>query len=347
MSDRPTFSLVSDWATLADLDHITFRIYAIICTNAEFGRNGLTTHNLHVTASWVVDATSHWEKPLGTSTVRKHMQKLVKAGVLVRVNNPNEGMGTIYSIVTDPGEEYEGPVNGFSHARQISRRKDTKSVYRRIPLDGAIPGPKEKPKTIEEEDVTAATPFDDVATPEAAEQFFENADIQANLFDDSEIPPQELEFGFEEPKEKNPGLTPQAAEFAAELEAITGRHSEEKLHLMTGVCRRIAIAVTPALERGWDPRNLAKRLSSELNPKIHSPEKLLMTKVADLGDPPLNGNDGKVRVNGQVVDLSSVDLGFGHDDDSGPEIIKTSPAPQQRRESTGERLARLARKSRH
>ncbi|QJD53752.1 hypothetical protein SEA_KELA_182 [Streptomyces phage Kela] len=263
MSDRPTFSLTDDWVTLADLDHLTFRIYSILRTNAEFGRNGVVNHTLHVTASWVVDCTRHWKKPLAMSTVRKHMQKLVDAGVLRRVNDPKEGLGTIYEFVADPGEDYPHPVNGFEHAKRISRSRGTTSVYRRIRTDDST-----APSTSRRSSrpvVQAVEAFD--AEPVAEEQEFDLS-------------------GLDGIGQEGPALTESQQEFAEELEQATGVSTTPHLRLMAGACRRIADAYGPALESGWIPRDLARRLAAELNPKVRMPEKLLVSKAEDIGKPP-------------------------------------------------------------
>ena len=263
MSDRPTFSLTDDWVTLADLDHLTFRIYSILRTNAEFGRNGVVNHTLHVTASWVVDCTRHWKKPLAMSTVRKHMQKLVDAGVLRRVNDPKEGLGTIYEFVADPGEDYPHPVNGFEHAKRISRSRGTTSVYRRIRTDDST-----APSTSRRSSrpvVQAVEAFN--AEPVAEEQEFDLS-------------------GLDGIGQEGPALTESQQEFAEELEQATGVSTTPHLRLMAGACRRIADAYGPALESGWIPRDLARRLAAELNPKVRMPEKLLVSKAEDIGKPP-------------------------------------------------------------
>lgn len=270
MADRPTFSLTDDWVVLADLDHLTFRIYCILRTNAEFGRNGVVNHTVHVTASWVVDCTKHWEKPLAMSTVRKHMQKLVEAGVLDRVNDPSGGVGVIYQFVADPGEGYAHPVNGFEHAKRISRGRGTTSTYRRIPLDDGslrVAQPEQKRKgrgTSELED-----------------------ELEAVLHAHSEE--EDLEFdtsGFDAPQPTDDGLTAKEREFAAELEEATGRNATPRLRLLAGQCERVAKAAGPALERGWEPAALARRLASELNQKINSPQQFLVKKLDEVGKPP-------------------------------------------------------------
>jgi hypothetical protein len=263
MSDRPTFSLTDDWVTLADLDHLTFRIYSILRTNAEFGRNGVVSHTVHVTASWVVDCTRHWEKPLAMSTVRKHMQKLVDAGVLRRVNDPKEGLGTIYEFVADPGEDYPHPVNGFEHAKRISRSRGTTSVYRRIRTD-------------------------DSTAPSASRRSSRPV-VQAVEAFDAEPVTEEQEFdlsGLDGIGQEGPALTESQREFAEELEQATGVSTTPHLRLMAGACRRIAETYGPALESGWIPRDLARRLAAELNPKVRMPEKLLVSKAEDIGKPP-------------------------------------------------------------
>lgn len=320
MSDRPTFSLTDDWVTLADLDHLTFRIYCILRTNAEFGRGGVVNHTMHVTASWVVDSTSHWEKPLAMSTVRKHMQKLVEAGVLIRVNSPGEGVGVIYQFVADPGEKYEHPVNGFEHAKRISRGRGTTSVYRRIPLN--------------DENFTRSMRSGKAST---TADFADELDSAMGQYVAEEEPEFDLSGLDSAPTATidpfDPDLTMAQQEFAIELEAITSNSSEEHLRLMTGQCVRIAKAVQPALERGWEPRMLAKRLAGELNPKIHSPEALLKRKAGDLGAPPVKpeqAGEDMLFIKGRLVDVSDYDPGFGY----GP-APRPDAAPENPPEPTG------------
>lgn len=341
MSDRPTFSLTDDWVVLADLDHLTFRIYCILRTNAEFGRGGIVNHTVHVTASWVVDSTSHWEKPLAMSTVRKHMQKLVEAGVLIRVNSPGEGVGVIYQFVSDPGEEYAHPVNGFEHAKRISRGRGTTSTYRRIPLN--------------DENFTRSTKSRKVAI---APDFADDLDSAMGQYVAKEEPEFDLS-GLDSvsvtPHADPPGsdLTISQQEFATELEALTSNNRDEHLRLMAGQCARIAEAVHPALERGWEPGALAKRLAAELNPKIHSPESLLKKKAADLGAPPVKpeqAGEDMLFIKGRLVDVSDYDPGFGYGSAPKPDVLEIpglEPVAQPEvplRETKEERLANLARK---
>ncbi len=48
----------------------------------------------------------------------------------------------------------------------------------------------------------------------------------------------------------------------------------------------MAKAAGPALERGWEPAVLARRLASELNQKINSPQQFLVKKLDEVGRPP-------------------------------------------------------------
>lgn len=86
--------------------------------------------------------------------------------------------------------------------------------------------------------------------------------------------------------QEGPALTESQQEFAEELEQATGVSTTPHLRLMAGACRRIADAYGPALESGWIPRDLARRLAAELNPKVRMPEKLLVSKAEDIGKPP-------------------------------------------------------------
>ena len=175
--------------------------------------------------------------------------------------------------------------------------------------------------------------------------------VQAVEAFDAEPVAEEQEFdlsGLDGISQEGPALTESQQEFAEELEALTSQNSEEHLRMTTGSCRRVAEAMRPVLAKGWKPKVLAGRLAAELNPKVHTPERLLISKASDFGAPPPEADpkSGKTMIKGKLVDLGSYDMGFGYGAPA-PEPAPAQPnvPPAQTDEGTRERLARLARKS--
>jgi hypothetical protein len=331
MSDSRHFTVVDDWVMLnPDVTATEYRVYSIIKGNLKHGYGGIPEAGFRATAAWVAQVSGGI---VAVSTAHKAMQGLAKKGVLRRLNNPQSGEGADFEFVIEPDETYEGARSVMARAAEVSQTTSRRVAFVTIPL---MRRPK-KPKAAD-----AAPPF--VLVMDETEE--------ASPVVEPEEPPVEEEPEFDMSGLNGGGQqnrpTQAMIEFASELEAITSQQSEVKLRLMTGSCRRVAEAVRPALERGWAPAMLAKRLAVELNPKIHSPEKLLITKARDLGDPPpvVDRRDGKVLVKGRAVDLGQYDLGFGHAASGAQQPTASFVAEKslQGEESKEERLKRIARK---
>ena len=134
-------------------------------------------------------------------------------------------------------------------------------------------------------------------------------------------------------------------EFADELERITGSNPEEHLRLMRGSCLRVARAVRPALAAGWKPGELARRMAAELNPRIHSPEKLLLRKADDVGRPPSQvrkSREPEIPDYDPAYDFSHLDIKNDQapEREAGSELLLGEAA----QETKEQRLARIARK---
>jgi len=340
MSGKPTFHMGRDWVALLELGPAARTVLDLMHCNALFGRGGIVTHTVHVTSAWFTEMTAHWQKPMSGATARRGMNELIERGVLVRLNDPNDGAGFVVRFVPDPDPEYTGPVNGFEHAKKVSSKCGLKAIYERRDASGLLPTESRSPSKS-----SSAGGGGDLAKELEQDSW---ADIEPEPDVEPDPPQEETEFDLSgldrlgEPSPEKP--TGPMAEFAAELESATSQKSEEKLRLMTGACRRIAVAVGPALERGWGARELAIRLAAELNPKIHSPEKLLLRKIEDLGDPPVRvaRTKDEVIIGGKAVDLGSYDMGFGHDAAPAPVGKKESPPDGETKEDRLRRIARMA-----
>lgn len=346
MSGKPTFHMSQDWVALIDLGPAARTVLGLLHCNALFGRNGLVTHTVHVTSSWFTEMTAHWKKPLSAPTARRGMNELIEKGVLTRLNKPNDGAGFIVSFVLEPGPDYEGPVNGFEHAKSVSKRCGTKALYERRDEKGELPPvqPMTAPKPVKKAPAGDLARELDSSIPDVKPSEESEFDMSGLDSASAVIDPFDTE------------LTMTQQEFAIELETATSNNPEERLRLMAGQCARIARAAEPALKRGWEPGALARRLASELNPKIHSPEALLKKKVGDVGDPPVKPEQASgdvLFIKGKLVDVSDYDPGFGY----GPAPAPTSlPIPEDepsvpvatkepiRRGTKEERLAELARR---
>lgn len=340
MSGKPTFHMGQDWVSLLELGPAARTVLDLMHCNALFGRGGVVTHTVHVTSSWFTEMTAHWKKPMSGPTARRGMSELIERGVLVRLNDPNDGAGFVVRFVSDPGPEYGGPVNGFEHAKGVSSRCGLKAVYERRDEDGLLPADmRQAPK------VTAAGSTGDLAKELDGEWDAPdwNPDDEEPEFDMS---------GFDTSQPGTSSLTPNQQEFAAVLEQTTAKSVEPRLRLLQGQCERIAEALHSALEQGWDPGELALRLASELNPKINMPEKFLIRKAADIGAPPVKANAStsgdKVMIKGKMVDLGSYDMGFGHTDPPAPQGVlgESEKAPAPDVEGKEERLRRIVLRAR-
>ncbi|MCP9209645.1 hypothetical protein [Streptomyces cucumeris] len=342
MGDRPTFSIADDYVAMMELKPAARTVYAILRCNTEFGRNGVPTHAVHVTSLWFSEMTAHWEKPVTPPTARRGLNELIDKGVLVRLNEPQDGSGFVVAFVTDPGPQYKGPVNGFEHAKRVSKRCGTKALYERRDERPSTPaitgvrvgaqrGPANPPKTNPEPPVweePGREEFEPFGEPEA-----------------------DLKGGAEGP-EGSPVKTGEP-EFNVRQEELA-RLLVQKCHgkgvngrgLLEGEARRVAVSYAGRLDQGWSPEQIASKLASLVSSKIHSTEAFLKTKASDFGTPPSGPrSDGVVEINGQPVDLSSYQLwGPGESSQKKPEI-DFGPASSDD-EAKRDRLKQLGRKVR-
>lgn len=315
MGDRPTFFIADDYVALMDLKPAERTVYMLLRCNTSFGRKGVAEHAVHVTASWFTEMTSHWEKPFPASTARRGINGLIDKGVLIRLNEPQDGSGFVLAFVADPRGQIDGPVNGFEHAKRTSKRCGTKVYYERkdglpgIPsVTGVRLGSRKVPQDVdswgEQENEGPALPQDNA--PEGEE---------APAPDRAEVP--EPRAG--EAAEQN--VTPAMREFADRLEERTGQFNDPKLRLMTGACQRLAEAAQPVLDRGWTAKALVNRLASELNPRINTPERFLLSKLKDIGDPPKNApSEAPLVDSGKLDGLREADIRQTPEPQAGPNV---------------------------
>lgn len=332
MADSRHFTVVDDWVMLnPDVTATEYRVYSIIKGNLKHTYGGIPESGFRATAAWVCTVSGGI---VAVSTAHKAMQGLAKKGVLRRLNNPQSGEGADFEFVIVPNEEYEGPRSVMAKASEIGKVKSRSVVFVTVPLDRS---PRSRRRA---EDAKA--PDLRMAGPERSEEP-ETDPVDSGVAS----APGEFDFsGLDGPPPRTLSLTAEQREFAAELEAVTSQNSEEHLRMTAGACRRVAEAMRPVLERGWEPGVLAGRLAAELNPKVRMPEKLLASKADDFGQPPPKPDPTgeKVMFKGRMVDLGSYDLGFGHAD-TPREMSDIEPVPSSDDEGTRERLARLAKKS--
>jgi len=325
MGDSRHFTVVDDWVLLnPDVTATEYRVYSIIKGNLKHTHGGIPETGFRATAAWVTKVS---DGMIAVSTAHKAIQGLAKKGVLRRLNNPQSGEGADFEFAVSPEESYGGPRSVMAKASEVGKTKSRSVVFVTIPLD-------RRPQSRTRAAAAAATPDLRMAAPVAEEP----ADAgEAPEFDVSGL--NQLGSGHSE-------LNGAQREFAVELEALTSQHTDERLRLTTGACRRIAESVREPLERGWEPRTLAVRLSGELNPKVLMPERLLISKAGDFGDPPVKPDPtgSKAMIKGKLVDLGSYDLGFGHTGALAPEPMGAEVPPADD-DGTRGRLARLARKS--
>lgn len=266
MRNEPTFYQGMDWYGLVELGPAAREILNLMLPACRPGRNGHIEHSVHVMATWFTEATQHWETPVTPSKARRGLNELAEKGIISRHNGPQDGAGFVITFNMNPPVGSTVPVSGFRHAEEVSERCGVRAIFRRIGDETPRQVRAERsaqPKVEGQED-----PFSD-QIPE----------VYANGDPDPEFDLSGLE-------ENAPGPVGSEAEFAAELEEVTGRNAEPRLRLLKGQCERIAEAARPALELGWEPRALALRMASELNPKIHSPQQLLVKKLGEVGTPP-------------------------------------------------------------
>ena len=327
--------MVDDWVMLhPDVTATEYRIYSVIKGNIKHAHGGIPETGFRATAAWVSEVSGGL---FAVSTAHKAMQSMAKKGILRRLNNPQSGEGADFEFAITPPEEYDGPTSVMVRAAEVSKSKSRRVVFVTIPLDRK---PRRQSTGSGKSKLVMDNPGADMPEPQAAPEPEPTPAEREPEFDLSGLD----KLGQQAPPPK--GMAQKMQAFAEELEAVTGQRPEEHLRLMAGACNRLAEAVRPALVMGWEPVALARRLAAELNPKIHSPENLLMRKIPDLGKPPatVKPGDGKVLIKGKAVDLSNYDMGFTHGDQRAPEEKGTEAEPVRQGEKN-DRLAQLARRS--
>ncbi len=383
MSPPRHFTIIDDWVLLNQkINSTEFRVYALMRANVVNEYGGIPASGFRVTAGWVAEIS---DSLFSRTTAHRALRGLAEHGVLRRLNDPKAGgEGGEFEFVVYPGEDYEGALSVVTEAARLAKKPSRSVAFSVVAITG------NPANGLTAKDHLKPSPESVLGQPEAPAKkggpvmsATDVAAIQQSLADvgivtsgsvqeeavrqsTSEVPPG-VDPETPEPPECAPraasvpvvtaeirmGLSGKEAVFAVELEQATARLPEERLRLMPGACDRVAMAVRHALELGWEPKALAKRLASELNPQVRMPENLLIGKARDLGAPPpvIDRRDGMVMIDGRAVDLGEYDLGFGHlDEPSTPEsgrFVEPEPmeAPVDEGQRKRERLARLARKN--
>lgn len=302
MAGKPTFHLADDFVALMELKPAERTVYGLLRCNASFGRSAVADHTVHVTAGWFTEMTSHWENPLPASTARRALNGLIDKGVLIRLNEPQDGSGFLLAFVADPRGLLDGPVNGFEQAKKVAKRCGVRAYYERrdeMPGNPAVTGirllpPKRRRRPGDPDPDNFPAPPKPVY--EESEDAFPEDAPEPDFQDDGPEP------NFDEPEPQGPQATDQMREFAKALEERTSQMADPKLRLMSGSCQRLAEEYRGALEQGWIPRVLANRLASELNPRINLPERFLASKAEDVGAPPAQGPMENASVDPSVLD---------------------------------------------
>lgn len=272
MSDPRHFTIVDDWVALnPDVSATEYRIYSIIKGNIFHIRDGIPETGFRATAAWVSKVSGGM---FAVSTVHKALQSLASKGVLRRLNDPQQhGEGADFEFVFDPLESYEGPRSIMAEAAKLLEKKSRSVSFDPIDLGrGPKRGAKKRVEKMPNMGMDDPTVEEEPLSPDEAP--------------DDDDPEFDLSGLDRLPRPGRPMPSTAEAEFAAELEEATSGNTVKTLRLMAGSCARIAKAYGPALEAGWQPRELALRLAAELNPQVRMPEKLLISKVRDLGKPP-------------------------------------------------------------
>ncbi|MFE0472405.1 hypothetical protein ACFW2V_12395 [Streptomyces sp. NPDC058947] len=279
MGEKATFHIADDWVALLELKPAARTVYGILRSNAAFGRSGVATHTVHVTSSWFTEMTQHWESPLTAPTVRRGLNELIEKGVLRRLNDPHDGSGFVLAFVTDPGPNYNGPINGFRHAKEVAKRCGTRAYYVRrdeIPgspdVTGVRRGKGEKRKSPD---------FAPRQSLDFDERGLGEPDLGEPDFHDEAV--HEVDVVAEVEKEV---LDPAVEALAEALQRKTSRLTTPGHRLTPDQCRKVAVECGPVLALGWDPAMLAQRMVSQMGPKIHSPLLFLPKKAVELGTPP-------------------------------------------------------------
>lgn len=264
MSGSRHFTVVDDWVILnQEITSTEFRIYAILRAAVVNEYGGIPKSGIQVTAAWVSKISGEL---FSRSTAHRALRGLADKGVLGRLSEPQAGGdGVEYEFVVYPDADYKGVTNIQA---EVARMK--KGATRSIRFDTVeISGNPRNGLTRKDHVEPSAT--DILGQPVESEP--EDSDPE---FDTSGL-------GGSRPTGE---LTDIQQEFASELEEATGKNREPRLRLLAGQCEKIAQEAGAALERGWPPEVLARRLASELNPKIHSPQQFLIRKLGEVGKAP-------------------------------------------------------------
>lgn len=265
MSGSRHFTVVDDWVILnQEINSTEFRVYAILRAAVLNEYGGIPKSGVRVTAGWVSKISGEL---FSRTTAHRALRGLAAKGVLNRLNDPKEGgEGAEFEFVVYPDEGYEGVTNIQTEVARL-KKKATRSIrFETVEIDG---NPRNGLTRI---DHVAPSAEDLLGQPKEIEPVAEKQEFDLS--------------GLDGIGQEGPALTESQQEFAEELEQATGVSTTPHLRLMAGACRRIADAYGPALESGWIPRDLARRLAAELNPKVRMPEKLLVSKAEDIGKPP-------------------------------------------------------------
>jgi hypothetical protein len=313
MRNKPTFSLVDDYVALMELGPAARTVYMLLRCNAHFTRNGVADHSVHVTASWFTEMTAHWQKPLAAASARRGLNELINKGVLIRLNEPQDGSGFVVAFVVDPRGRIEGPTNGYEQAKKVAKRCGMKVYYERkegMPGTPAVTGVRLGPQRDYEAKAAArwaekeqsASGEPEESTP-AAHEDHDEPDLFSEPSAEDTPEPKPTPRRASAKRE----VTPEVGELARLLVQKCHGKGLNRQGLLEGEALRVAEACTDALELGWKPDQISNKLSALVSTGIHSTEAFLLKKVSDLGAPPAAAHsDGSVLVNGKPVDLGSI-----------------------------------------
>jgi hypothetical protein len=349
MGTKPTFSLADDYVALMELGPAARTVYMLLRCNASFERNGVVPHSVHVTASWFTEMTSHWQKPMTAVTARRGLNELISKGVLIRLNEPQDGSGFVIAFVVDPRGRISGPTNGYDQAKKVAKRCGTKAYYQRLEDD--MPGiPAVTGVRLGSQRNNEAR----AASRQAEENFEDGHREDRNLLPEVHDEPGPDSGVMEEQgdagspaAEVQTGPSSEVDELARLLVRNCHGKGMNRQGLLGGEAQRVAEVCAPAMEQGWSPADIASKLSLLVTDKIFSVESFLRKKAADLGTPPPahQEDNGVIVVGDKVVDLGDIPW-------DGPAPVKTEPKtpvelpPSADDEATRERLAVLGRKMR-
>ncbi len=264
MSGSRHFTVVDDWVILNQkITSTEFRVYAILRAAVVNEYGGIPKTGIQVTAAWVSKISGEL---FSRSTAHRALRGLADKGVLGRLSEPQAGGdGVEYEFVVYPDTSYKGVTNIQAEAARMKKGASRSIRFDIVEIDG---NPRNGLTRKDHVEPSATDILGQTTEPER-----EDADSE---FDTSGL-------GAPQPTGE---LTEVQQAFAASLEEATGKNREPRLRLLAGQCEKIAGAAGPALERGWLPEVLARRLASELNAKIHSPQQFLIRKLDEVGKAP-------------------------------------------------------------